>query len=849
MPRPTRVVAFAAVSIAAFVSSTRLLNGQTQAVQPPQTTILQSSGNLATGYIFVGPQKVGAVAPLQGPEILDSQGRLVWFRYTPNIMATDVRVQTYLGKPVLTWAEGKSSGDTTPGDTTDYILDTSYNQVAAIQAGNGFDADIHEFEITPQGTALITVYHNIPTDLSAQGGSSSGIVQEGVVQEIDIATGAVVFEWHSLTDIPISESYQPVPSSGLYDYFHINSVKLDTDGNLLISSRHTWTVYKVNRTTGAIIWRLGGKKSDFALGAGLPFAWQHDVEAVDAQTVRMFDNESNGVTVLPYSRVLWVTHDDSTMTAAVARQIVHPQNLSVPAEGSAQTLPNGDTFVGWGLVGRFSEFDPTGTLIFDASFPVGYGTYRAFRLPWSATPAAPPTAVGYVNADGTTAVHAVWNGATEVASWQVLAGDSTSDLAVVATQPWNGLDTEISVPGNPGVVEVAALDATGATIGTSSPVAGPFAPEFPTQPQSQTTAQGRTVVFNVQASGASPSYQWLFNGVPLQDGAFQGAALAGSAGPTLVITGTTAANAGTYSCVASNFGKAASSSTATLTVVAADEAGLLIDVSCRSAVSAASGPLIVGFNSGGAGTSGQQALLIRASGPSLTQFGVNGVLADPSLELFSSAGLVAANSGWAGDAGIASTSSQVGAFPLSGPSSLDAALDESLDAGPYTEVITGNSGDSGIALGEVFDATPAGGRGPTTPRLTNLSGRSQAGAGAQALIVGFVVGGSASESVLIRASGPALTPFGVTAPLADPELQLYRSNPDGTSTLIMTNTGWNANPQITVAADSVGAFSWGAIPTADSALLVTLPPGAYTAEIIGAGSDTGTALAEIYEIQ
>lgn len=186
---------------------------------------------------------------------------------------------------------------------------------------------------------------------------------------------------------------------------------------------------------------------------------------------------------------------------------------------------------------------------------------------------------------------------------------------------------------------------------------------------------------------------------------------------------------------------------------------------------------------------------------------------------------------------------------LSGPSSLDAALDESLDAGPYTEVITGNSGDSGIALGEVFDATPAGGRGPTTPRLTNLSGRSQAGAGAQALIVGFVVGGSASESVLIRASGPALTPFGVTAPLADPELQLYRSNPDGTSTLIMTNTGWNANPQITVAADSVGAFSWGAIPTADSALLVTLPPGAYTAEIIGAGSDTGTALAEIYEIQ
>ena len=300
-PNPIRVLAIAAALSVAFPSVCPLLHAQADAVQPPPTTILQSSGALASGLIMVGPQKVGNVAPLQGPEILDSQGRLVWFRYTPNIMATDVRVQTYQGKPVLTWAEGKSSGDTTVGDTTDYILDTSYNQVATIQAGNGYDADVHEFEITPQGTALITVYHNIPTDLSGVGGSPSGTVQEGVVQEINIATGAVVFEWHSLTDIPISESYQPVPSSGLYDYFHLNSVKLDTDGNLLISSRHTWTVYKVNRTTGAIIWRLGGKKSDFTLGAGLPFAWQHDVEAVDAQTVRMFDNESNGVPVLPYS--------------------------------------------------------------------------------------------------------------------------------------------------------------------------------------------------------------------------------------------------------------------------------------------------------------------------------------------------------------------------------------------------------------------------------------------------------------------------------------------------------------------------------------------------------------------
>ncbi len=824
-----------------------------QVVQPPPVTVFQSSGTLASGYVMVGPQRVGNTAPLQGPEILDSQGRVIWFMYTPGKMATDVRVQNYQGNPVLTWCQGQTSADTNPGDTTDYIVDSTYKVVATVQAGNGLDADIHEFEITPQNTALITIYNNLPMDLSPLGGPVNGIAQEGVVQEIDIATGAVVFEWHSLPTIALSESYQPIstaPAGVPYDYFHINSVKLDTDGNLLISSRHTWTVYKVNRTTGAIIWRLGGKKSDFALGAGLPFAWQHDVEAVDATTLRIFDNESNGTPVLPASRVIWVSHDDTTMTATLMRSIVHPQGLSIVAEGSAQTLPNGDTFVGWGLSGRFSEFDPSGQLVFDAGFPVGYGTYRAFRFPWTATPSSQPIALGYLNADGTTAVHAVWNGATEVASWQILAGDGAGNLSVVTTVPWNGLDTEAAVPGSPAEVQVIALDATGTAIGTSATVSGPFPPVFPNQPASQTIADGRTVVFDAVASGASPSYQWLFNGSPLTDGSAGGTTISGSAGPTLVISGTGAGNAGAYSCVATNFGKASTSNSATLSVVAAAEAGMLLDISCRSAVSAAAGPLIVGFNSGGQGTSGQQALLIRASGPALAQFGVSGALPDPDLQLFGASGMLATNVGWNGDSTVAAAANLVGAFPWGSDSSLDAALSETtLPAGAYTGVISGASGDSGVALGEVFDATPTASRVSTTPRLTNLSGRAQAGNGAQTLIVGFVIGGMASETVLIRASGPALAQFGVSGVLADPKLQLYQSNPDGTSTPLGSNTGWNADAQIGAAAASVGAFSWGAAPTADSALLVTLPPGAYTAQITGASGDSGTALAEIYEVQ
>ena len=185
--------------------------------------------------------------------------------------------------------------------------------------------------------------------------------------------------------VPLSESnYAYTPGqTAPYDYFHINSVKLDTDGNILISSRHTWTVYKVNRTTGAVIWRLGGKKSDYALGAGLPFAWQHDVEAVDSQTLRIFDNESDGVPVLPYSRVIWVNHNDTAMTASIVQSLVHPDNLSVYAEGNAQTLDNGNIFVDWGIIGRYSEFSSAGQLLLDSVMAQGYSSYRGYRFQWT----------------------------------------------------------------------------------------------------------------------------------------------------------------------------------------------------------------------------------------------------------------------------------------------------------------------------------------------------------------------------------------------------------------------------------------------------------------------------------
>jgi len=276
----------------------------------------------------------------------------------------------------------------------------------------------------------------------------------------------------------------------------------------------------------------------------------------------------------------------------------------------------------------------------------------------------------------------------------------------------------------------------------------------------------------------------------------------------------------------------------------------LINLSCRAQVGTGSSVLITGFVVGGQGTAGSEPLVIRGSGPALIPFGVSGTLPDPELQLYSTTSggsLLATNTSWGGAPAISSAAAAVGAFAWANPSSHDVALLPNLGPGPYTANLYEESGDTGVALTEVYDATPAGSVGPSSPRLINISARSQVGTGASILIAGFVIGGSTPKTVLIRASGPALVPFGLTGTLSDPELAVYGSASGSTS--LATNTGWGADPQIETAAAWVGAFSWGSTATPDSAIIITLPPGAYTAQVSGASGDTGTALVEVYEVQ
>ena len=239
-------------------------------LRPPIVEVVHPAQATADGYLFI--------TPLSGPgqrgvQMLDDRGNVVWFRPVPfGIAALNFRAATYKGEPVLTWWEGKALQGLGAGHCV--IVDQSYREIARFKAGHNQPADLHEFLITPHDTALVTSNEVRTMDLTSVGGPSSWPVVGSVIQELEIPSARVLFEWHSLDHVALDESHQTIGAQ--FDYFHANSVDVDGQGNLLISARNTWAVYKVSRKTGEVIWRLGGKKSDFAMGPGTVFAWQHD---------------------------------------------------------------------------------------------------------------------------------------------------------------------------------------------------------------------------------------------------------------------------------------------------------------------------------------------------------------------------------------------------------------------------------------------------------------------------------------------------------------------------------------------------------------------------------------------
>jgi hypothetical protein len=433
-------------------------------LSPPAIEITTQAQDTAPGYIFVAPKKG---AGQDGPMIVDDQGQLVWF--SKDRYATDFRVQTYQGEQVLTWWEGKVVAGHGVGEYV--IFDGSYREIARVRAGNGYRGDLHEFFITAEDTALLTAYVPTQTDLSPIGGSEDGTVWDGIAQELDLETGEVLFEWRSLDHVSVQETYREPPQdpSTALDYFHINSIDIDFDGNFLLSAKGTSAVYKVERETGEILWRLGGKESDFEMGQGTRFAYQHDARRQRDGTITIFDNGASPK-VHEQSRAIVVELDLDKMNATLVREFTHPNELLSTSQGNVQMLPNANLLVGWGSAPYFSEYTHEGELLFDAQLLGDGQSYRAFRFPWSGQPSDNPAVAVEQGPDDNVTLFVSWNGATEIESWQVLAGSTPNQLKPVGSAPWRGFETTVVVRTAEPYVAVQAKSASGRVLGTTKAV-------------------------------------------------------------------------------------------------------------------------------------------------------------------------------------------------------------------------------------------------------------------------------------------------------------------------------------------------------------------------------------------
>jgi len=438
------------------------------ALHPPTVIVRQPPGaQSAPGYLFATP----FLGPGQyGPMIFDNAGNLVWFHPLPaGEDAAGLRTQIFEEKNDLTWWQGRTLA-LGFGQGEDLVADANYKTVAVVRAGNGLQADEHEFLLTPQGSAYVLAYSPVRADLSSAGGSMDGVAIDGVIQEIDVHTGLVMWEWHSLGHVGVADSYSQAPTlaSAPYDYFHINSLSTDSHGNLLVSARNTWTLYDVDAIDGAVMWRLGGKRSSFALGPGVPFAYQHNAMWHGDREISVFDDEG-APPVSPPSRGELIDLDLESKTATLAGQLVRAAGpLATTSQGDVQSLPGGDWMVGWGGLPNLTEFNPQGQVIYDAQLPPGENSYRVYREPWNGQPTKPPAVIAKT-VGATTTVYASWNGATTTASWQLLTGASAAHMTAVSTTPSGGFETTIPAPAA-GFYAVRALSPSGRVLGASQAV-------------------------------------------------------------------------------------------------------------------------------------------------------------------------------------------------------------------------------------------------------------------------------------------------------------------------------------------------------------------------------------------
>ena len=363
-------------------------------ITPSSVDVTTPAGaGATTGDLFLAPYQ-GTGRP--GQMIVDQGGNLIWFHPAPaNEASTNFHPQQYDGQTVLTWWQGRilSLGF---GQGENEIWTTSYRPLARVLAGNGYSADLHQFTLTPQGTAWIDAFDPVELDLRSLGGSAHGVVNDSIVQEIDVKTGLVMWEWHALGHIPLRDSYAAMPHTSVnWDYVHVNSIDPGANGDVLLSARGTWTIYDVNLHTGAFTWRIGGKHSSFKRGPGTSFYWQHDARWEPGGTVSVFDNGSDPPEE-KQSRGLLLDPNTATHTVTLVKQFTNPnKRLLATSQGDLLPLPGSNWLMGYGGLPNFTEYDSSGHVLLDATLGRNVQDFRTYLAPWSAQPKAKPAPVAW----------------------------------------------------------------------------------------------------------------------------------------------------------------------------------------------------------------------------------------------------------------------------------------------------------------------------------------------------------------------------------------------------------------------------------------------------------------------
>jgi hypothetical protein len=340
----------------------------------PPITLLQSR-NPDPGNVFIAPFQGGS----SNLVILDNLDEPLFYRQIQNPLAADFKLQPNGLLTYFNWAPAEFRA-----------LDSSYAIVDTYATGNGYSTDVHGLQVLPNGHALLMSYDPQPVDMSAvvPGGNPNATVTGLIIQELDAAKN-VIFQWRSWDHFEITDAVNVDLTAPTIDYSHGNSVELDFDGNILISSRHMSEITKIDRQTGDIIWRLGlnAPKNEFTfVNDTRGFSYQHDARRLPNGNITVFDNgnfQNPG-----FSRAVEYELDEQNKVATLVWQYRNTPDVRGPFMGNVQRRSSGGTMIGWGGADptrKVTDIHADGTKAYELGMTAGWWTYRAFRFPWQTT--------------------------------------------------------------------------------------------------------------------------------------------------------------------------------------------------------------------------------------------------------------------------------------------------------------------------------------------------------------------------------------------------------------------------------------------------------------------------------